>query len=107
MVQTAPSAGIYFNQGAGKCEVVETTSCNYTDVNYNLSIIKAPTANAVVTFAVDGTSTATNNVDFQILTPTITFNSGSTTNQTLTIRYFNDGIVEPVESVKITMTRKC
>lgn len=101
---TAPSAGIYFNQGAGKCEVVETTSCSFTDVNYNLSIIKAPTSNAVVTFAVDGTSTATNNVDFQILTPTVTFNSGSTANQTLTIRYFNDGIVEPVETVKITMT---
>ena len=101
---TAPSAGIYFNQGAGKCEVVETTSCSYTDVNYNLSIIKAPTANAVVTFAVGGTSTATNNVDFQILTPTVTFNAGSTTNQVLTIRYFNDGIVEPTETVDITMS---
>ena len=101
---TAPSAGIYFNEGFGKCEVVESTGCNFTDVNYNLSIIKAPTANAVVTFAVDGTSTATNNVDFQILTPTVTFNSGSTANQTLTIRYFNDGIVEPTETVKITMT---
>lgn len=101
---TAPSAGIYFNQGAGKCEVVEATNCSFTDVNYNLSIIKAPTANAVITFAVAGTSTATNNVDFQIMTPTVTFTTGSTTNKVLTIRYFNDGVVEPTETVNITMT---
>lgn len=101
---TAPSAGIYFNQGAEKCEVVEATNCTYTDVNYKVSIIKAPTANAVVTFAVNGTSTATNNVDFQIMTPTVTFATGSTADQILTIRYFNDGFVEPTETVNITMS---
>jgi len=101
---TAPSAGIYFNQGADKCEVLEATNCNYIDINYKLSIIKAPTANAVVTFAVNGTSTAINNTDFQIMTPTVTFASGSTTDQTLTIRYFNDGIAEASETMSLTMT---
>jgi hypothetical protein len=101
---TAPSAGIYFNQGANKCEYAETTNCNFTDVTYALSIIKAPTANAVVTFNINGATTATNNVDFQILTPTVTFNSGSTANQNLIIRYFNDGITEATENVVIGMT---
>lgn len=101
---TAPSAGIYFNQGAGKCDVVEGTNCSFTDVNYTVSIIKAPSANATVTFNVDTASTATNNVDFQIMTPTVTFAAGSTANQTLTVRYFNDGISEPTENVVIGMT---
>lgn len=101
---TAPSAGIYFNEGFGKCIVTEGTNCSYTDVNYKLSVIKAPTANAVVTFAVNPTSTATNNVDFQIMTPTVTFASGSTADQNLTVRFFNDGIAETTELANITMT---
>lgn len=101
---TAPSAGIYFNQGAGKCDVVEGSNCSFIDVNYTVSTIKAPSADAVVTFSVDAASTATNNVDFQIMTPTVTFAAGSTANQTLTVRYFNDGISEPAENVVIGMT---
>lgn len=100
----APSAGIYFNKGVNYCSVTEGTNCSYTDVNYSISIIKAPTANAVVTFNVNGASTATNNADFQIMTPTVTFNSGSTTSQTLTVRYFNDGIAESAESLVLGMT---
>ncbi|MCL9807154.1 choice-of-anchor J domain-containing protein [Flavobacterium amniphilum] len=101
---TAPSAGIYFNKGVNYCSVTEGTNCSYTDVNYAVSVIKAPTANAVVTFNVNGGTTATNNADFQIMTPTVTFNSGSTTSQTLTIRYYNDGIAESAENVVIGMT---
>jgi hypothetical protein len=101
---TAPSAGIYFNKGVNYCSVTEGTNCSFTDVNYTVSIIKAPTANAVVTFNVNGASTATNNADFQIMTPTVTFNSGSTASQTLTIRYFNDGIAESTENMVIGMT---
>lgn len=102
---TAPSAGIYFNKGGNNClTVVEGTNCSYTDVNYALSVIKAPTANAVVTFNVNGASTATNNLDFQIMTPTVTFATGSTASQNLTIRYFNDGMSEASENVVIGMT---
>lgn len=101
---TAPSAGIYFNYQKSYCSVNEGTGCNYTDVNYKLSIIKAPTANAVVTFTVDGTSTATNNLDFQIMTPTVTFASGSTADQTFTVRYFGDGISESLETAKFGFT---
>jgi hypothetical protein len=100
----APSAGIYFNKGANYCAVTEGTNCSYTDVNYPLAIIKAPTANAVVTFSVNVATTATNNIDFQVMTPTVTFASGSTASQNLTVRYFNDGIAESAENVVIGMT---
>ncbi|MEO8235367.1 MAG: T9SS type A sorting domain-containing protein [Flavobacterium sp.] len=100
----APSAGIYFNKGVNKCSVAEGTNCSYTDVTYPVSIIKAPTANAVVTFTVNGSSTATNNIDFQIMTPTVTFTSGSATSQNLIVRYFNDGIAESSENVVLGMT---
>jgi hypothetical protein len=100
----APSAGIYFNKGVNQCSVAEGTNCSYTDVTYPISIIKAPTANAVVTFTVNGASTATNNIDFQIMTPTVTFASGSTASQNLIVRYFNDGIAESSENMVLGMT---
>ncbi len=102
-VGIAPSAGIYFNKGVNYCSVIEGTNCSYTDVNYLVSIIKAPTANAVVTFNVNGATTATNNLDFQIITPTVTFNSGSSASQILTIRYFNDGLAESNETLVLNM----
>lgn len=100
----ATAVGVYFNQGTGKCDVIEGTGCNYIDVNYAVSITKSPATNVVVAFAADATSTATNNVDYQIMTPTITFNSGSTASQNLTVRYFGDGISEPTETLVINMT---
>ena len=100
----APSAGIYFANQVNKCSVTEGTNCSFTEVAYRVNIIKAPTQNAVVTFTVDAGTTATNNVDFQILTPTVTFPAGSTASQDLVIRYFNDGIQEASENIVIGMT---
>lgn len=100
----APSAGVYFNYTKGYCTFTESTNCGYTDVNYKLSIIKAPTANTLVTFNVDPSSTATNNLDYQVMTPTLTFGAGLTNDQFLTIRYFNDGIQESSEFLKINFT---
>lgn len=99
----ATGVGIYFNKGIGKCDVNEGTDCSFIDVNYAVAITKAPATNVVVAFAPDASSTATNLVDYQIMTPTVTFNSGSTTPQNLTVRYFGDGISEPTETVVINM----
>lgn len=99
----ANDAGVYFNKGLGKCDVIEGTDCNFVDVTYAVAITKAPATNAVVTFSADASSTATNNVDFQIMTPTVTFASGTTTPQNLIVRYFNDGISEPTETVVVNM----
>ncbi|MQP24435.1 T9SS type A sorting domain-containing protein [Flavobacterium sp. LMO8] len=98
---TVPSAGILFEPGLGKCEnlVQEGTNCSFTDVSFPLEIMKAPTANASVTFTISGASTASNMIDYQIMTPTVTFNTGSTATQNLTIRIFNDGISEGSETL--------
>lgn len=99
----APSAGVYFKLDKGYCSVVEGTNCSFRDVNYKVGIIKAPTANTLVNFTVDGTSTATNMIDYQIMTPSVTFPSGSTADQILTIRYFNDAVTESSEIVKVNL----
>lgn len=101
---TAPSAGIYFNPDVNYCTVNEGTDCTTTffDVDYKVSIIKAPTQNATITFTNAG-GTATNNVDYQIMTPSVTFNAGSTADKILTIRYFKDAIIEGDETLTIGM----
>jgi hypothetical protein len=91
------------------CEVrlpssyAETTNCNFTDVTIPLSISKAPSTNTVVTFSVSGTSTASIN-DIEFVTPTVIFNSGSTADQNLVLRIYNDGYVEGNEELIVTFT---
>lgn len=81
----------------------EGTTCNFTDVTIPLSISKAPSANAVVTFSVSGTSSASIN-DVEFITPTVTFNSGSTADQNLVLRIYNDGYVEGNEELIVTFS---
>ena len=100
---TATIAGVYFEKDAGKCLIVnEGTNCGFTDVSYSVAILKSPTEAVTASFNI-GAATATNNIDFQIMTPTLTFASGSTTNQNLIIRYFNDGVQESTETLDISM----
>lgn len=85
-------------------QVNEGSTCGgYTEFTIALSIEKAPTANATVTFAVDGTSTASA-ADVQIMTPTVTFPSGSTADQNLVVRVLHDGVVETNENLVISFT---
>lgn len=83
--------------------VVEGNGCGYTEFTVPVSITKAASANAVVTFSVDVTSVA-NASDIQIMTPTVTFNSGSTTDQNFVFRVLNDAAVEPNEDLVITFS---
>lgn len=83
--------------------VIEGNGCSYTEFTIPLSIDKAPSANAVVTFAVDASSVA-NASDIQIMTPTVTFNTGSTADQNLVFRVLNDGYVETDEELVLTFT---
>lgn len=98
----APAPYIQFGNPTGS--INENTNCSYTDVNVPISIVKAPSANALVTFNVAGGGTATQNVDYQVMTPTVTFATGSTTAQNLTIRVFHDGIAESTENFTVNMT---
>ena len=83
--------------------VIEGNGCSFTEFTVPLSIDKAPSATATVTFAVDATSQA-NASDIQIMTPTVTFNSGSTAEQNLVFRVLNDGYVETDEELVLTFT---
>lgn len=81
----------------------EGTDCSFTDVVVPLNIAMAPSQNADVTFSVNG-GTATNGVDYEILTPSVTFLQGQTASQNLTVRFYNDGVVESPETAIIDFT---
>jgi hypothetical protein len=95
-----PAPFIQFGNTTGS--IIEGTNCNYVDVNYPVTIARAATAAADVTFSVTG-GTATQNIDYQIVTPSVNFPAGSTTAQNLVVRFFNDGIVEPNETIIIDL----
>lgn len=102
---TAPAlSGIYFKPSLTNCGITEATNCNFTDYTFNVGTTKAPTASTIVTFNVNAATTATDLKDFQIMTPTVTFPTGSTADQTLTVRVFHDGISESAETVVIGAT---
>jgi hypothetical protein len=102
---TAPAlSGIYFKPSLSNCSITEATNCSYTDYTFNIGTTKAPTANTIVTFNVNAASTATYLKDFQIVNPTVTFPTGSTADQILTVRVFHDGIAESLETVVIGAT---
>ncbi|BCY27643.1 M43 family zinc metalloprotease [Flavobacterium okayamense] len=83
--------------------VIEGNGCSYTEFTIPLSIDMAPSQNATATFALDGMSVADLG-DVQIMTPSVTFNAGSTADQNLVFRVLNDGIVEADEDLMITFT---
>ncbi|MCU0439493.1 MAG: S8 family serine peptidase [Raineya sp.] len=79
-----------------------TIDCRgYQDINIPLKISKIPTSNHVVNFSFSGT--ATNNQDYVLLTPTVTFPSGSMANQNLVVRVYNDQAIEALENGIITI----
>lgn len=95
-----PAPFIQFGNTTGS--IIEGTNCNFVDVSYPVTIARAATASADVTFSVTG-GTATQNIDYQIVTPSVTFPAGTTAAQNLVVRFFNDGIVETNETIIIDL----
>jgi hypothetical protein len=83
---------------------LENTDCDYTDVNVVLNIAQAPSQSADVIFTIEGGSTATSGLDFDLMTPTVTFPLGSTANQNMVLRVYHDGFVEGDETVLVSFT---
>jgi len=83
--------------------IIEGNGCGYTEFTVPVNIDKAPSANAVVSFFIDASSQA-DATDIQIMTPSVTFNSGSTADQNLVFRIFNDGLQEIDEELIISFT---
>ena len=83
---------------------------NYKDITVPMRIDAAPTGNAIVTLSVQAGGSATLGVDYDFTTNgsftapsnTLTFASGSTANQTITVRVYNDAEIENAESFTIS-----
>lgn len=82
----------------------EGTDCSYQDVDFTISIAQAASANADVSFMVNASSTATVGVDFDILTPTLTFLAGDTSDKTAMLRIYNDSYLEGDEVINIDLS---
>ncbi|WP_397362870.1 T9SS type A sorting domain-containing protein [Olleya sp. R77988] len=94
----APS--ITFSNAGGTLN--ENTGCDFQDVDFTLRIALAPSNNADVTISFSGT--ATNNVDFELITPnTVTFLAGQTANKTGTLRIYNDAFIESEETITLDL----
>ncbi|GAB5399193.1 MAG: hypothetical protein Aureis2KO_07780 [Aureisphaera sp.] len=93
---------ISFSSATG--DATEDADACFTDINVPLSIALAPSADADVNFVINGSSTATTGVDFDLLTSSVTFNSGSSAGQNMMLRVYHDGLVEGDETVTIDFT---
>lgn len=77
----------------------------YTDYTYQMSIGAAPSATATATLTYSGTATkgldyeVTTNGNFASTSNVLTFNSGSTSAQSFTVRIYDDANVESAETI--------
>lgn len=92
---------ISFVSGGGTI-VNEGTDCSFQDVVLDLNISAAPSADATVTFNSAGSAVA--GVDFDILTASVVFPAGASPVRQVTVRIYNDGIVENNETIVVSFT---
>ncbi len=82
---------------------LENSDCSFTDISVPVNIAQIPSQDAEVTFSVAG-GTATDGIDFSILTPTVTFPTTGTDSQNLIIRMYHDDFVEGDETLIVDFT---
>jgi trimeric autotransporter adhesin len=90
-----------------------TDGCrSYKDIVLNMMVDAAPTGTATVNLTIGGGSTAIEGVDYDITTngnfsspsKTLQFAGGSTNQQPVTVRIYDDGVLENSESFVINFT---
>ncbi len=91
------------NYAASTGDTIEDSNCGYTDILIPLNIAQSPSANATVNFTIAG-GTATNTLDYDLLTPFVTFPMGSTASQNMEIRVYHDSFVDGSETAIIDFT---
>ncbi len=105
------ASGYNFTSGAESTTASGSVCRNYKDYTINMHIDQAPTGAANVTLSV-GSGTATLGVDYDFTTNgnfaapsnVVTFPNGSTADQPITIRVYNDAEVEATESLVFNYT---
>lgn len=80
--------------------ITEGTDCAFQDIVLDLEISMGATDAATVTFAATGTA-AGSGVDYEFFPASVVFPAGSIANQQVTIRIYNDGLVEATEDLTI------
>lgn len=104
-----PIPNIQFTGNACETSAISTDEATgvcgaFNDINVTLDIDMADSADAVVTFAVNGGSTAVEGIDFDIQTPTVTFATGDNTDKTLVLRIYNNDFVDGNRTAIIDFT---
>jgi len=88
---------VYFDKCIQSINVTEGSACSYQDVS--IAVGKSKTSSGSETVTVSRSGTATDNVDYIIQTPSLTFAASSTAKQNMVVRVFNDGFVEADETI--------
>ncbi len=102
-VCTVPTIPIINFGSVSPGQIMEGNDCNYQDINIDLIITLAGSADATATLVATGS--ATENSDFDLLTNSVIFNSGSTTaSNSITLRVFEDGFIETDEIISLSIS---
>lgn len=86
-------------------ETSASNSCpDFTDINIPIQMLaSALSVDATIDITVEGTSTAIEGQDFDILNDPFTFTTGGGNTQNLTLRIYDDGIVETNETIVLSI----
>ena len=83
-------------------QIMEGNDCNYQDITIDLISTLPGSEDATATLVAAGS--ATENADFELISNSVTFNSGSTTaSNSITLRVFEDGFVETDETISLSV----
>ncbi|MBC7946686.1 MAG: T9SS type A sorting domain-containing protein [Chitinophagaceae bacterium] len=102
--QTVATNSVKYNYiCAQRSETGTLSTCpRYRDVSVNLVVASSANGNATLNFINTGTATA--NVDYVLMPSTINFTSGDNLPKTLTIRIWDDAVVETDETIILSYT---
>ena len=102
----APTPTVAFTDPSPTANSLEGSACAFTDITKTVTLGTADnTANTTVNFTVNaGGTTATNLVDYELLTTSVSYTAGQTGTRDMVLRVFNDAFVEGDETIQIDLT---
>lgn len=84
-------------------ETGNTGTCpKYRDYNINIGVFCAAVGNATINFSKAGT--ATDLLDYELLTNSVSYVNGESAGKQITLRVFDDGNIEPNETIVLAYT---
>jgi len=95
-----PAPEISFNSPTALA--TEGSDCSYVDHTVSLSIAVSPSATATTNFTIGG-GTATEGEDFDLMTSSVDFTSGAYAPQFMTIRIYDDNVIEGDETITVNL----